>query len=77
MSCLGTRAVANLSRMSGPINPGMYEPLCTSNSAIGIHPVPPIWDLLLAKMALDRFLAHNCGFRSKYHLSCPLYALIN
>ena len=62
--------MTNVSRMNNPIDPnflvpmnnGMYEPHCTSNCAIGSHIMPPIWDLLLAKMALDRFLAHNCGF---------------
>ena len=73
MSCLGTRAVANLSRMSGPINPGVYEPLCTSNSAIDIHPVPPIWDLLLAKWHWTGFWRITAVSRSTHHLSCPEY----
>ena len=77
MSCLGTRAVPNLSRMSGPINSGMCEPLCTSNSAIGIHPVPPILDLLLAKWHWTGFWHITAVFRSKHHLSCPVYKLIS
>ena len=77
MSCLGTRAVTNVSRMSNPVNPGMYESLCTSKCTTGIHPVPPILDLLLAKWHWTCFWRITSVFRSKHHLSCPVYKLIS
>jgi len=81
MSCLGTQAVTNVSRMSNPFNQdflaplyeGMYVPHCTSNCAIGIHAMPTIWDLLLAKWHWTCFWHITAVFRSKHHLSPPKY----
>ena len=73
MSCLGIRAGTNVPRMSNIMNPGTYEPLCTSNCTIGIHIMPPIWDLLLAKWHWTGFWRITVVFSSKHHLSCPEY----
>ena len=81
MSCLGTPAVTNVSRMSNTINPDFLAPLnkcrfethCTSNCAIGTHPVPPVWNLLLAKWHCTGFWHITVVFRCKNHLSCTEY----
>jgi len=73
--------MTNVSGMSNPINPhflallneGMYLPQCTSKYASGIHPMPPIWDLLLAKWHWTGFWHITVVFRCKSHLSCPEY----
>ena len=73
MSCLGTQALTNVSRRSNPINWGMYEPQCTSNCATGIHSMPPIWDVLLAKWHWTCFWHIIAVFHCKNHVSCPDY----
>ena len=81
MSCLGTAAVTNIAGMSNPINldflaplnEGMYVPHCTRNCAIGIHPMQPIWGLLLAKWHWTVFWHITVVFRCKHCLSSPEY----
>jgi len=80
MSCLGTPAMNKVSRMSkpnldflAPLIKGTYVPHCTSNCAIGIHPVPPILDLLFANWHWLGFWHITVVFRCKHHLSCPEY----
>jgi len=58
-------------------NKGMYEPHSTSNCAIGIHPMPPIWDLLFAKWHWTCFWHRTAVFPCKHHFPCAEYSSIN
>jgi len=69
MSRLGTPAVTKLSQMSNFNNPDFLAPLYEGMSVPHSYFKLCHWHLshathmgfIIGKMALDRFLAHNCG----------------